>query len=73
MRRALLLGLVFAASGCQAGIAQRGPVATASLMCRLPRTEALCTHCNCLMPAGIDPNAMCPVCNCGKKAHECVR
>jgi len=35
--------------------------------------EAMCIHCNCLMPAGTDPNGMCPVCDCGKLAHECVR
>lgn len=35
--------------------------------------EAMCRHCNCLMPAGIDPDALCPVCECGRKAHECVR
>jgi hypothetical protein len=40
---------------------------------RMARGESMCVHCNCLMPAGIDPEAMCPVCKCGKRARECVR
>ena len=35
--------------------------------------ETMCKHCNCLMPAGVDPEALCPVCTCGHKARECVR
>ena len=35
--------------------------------------ETMCKHCNCLMPAGVDPEATCPVCTCGRKAHRCVR
>ena len=35
--------------------------------------ESMCKHCNCLMPAGVDPQATCPACNCGKRAHQCVR
>ena len=35
--------------------------------------EAMCRHCNCLMPAGTDPHAICKVCDCGKAAHQCMR
>ncbi len=35
--------------------------------------EYMCRHCNCVMPAGVDPEAACPVCNCGMKARECRR
>jgi len=37
------------------------------------RGEVLCKHCNCLMPASVDPETMCPVCNCKRRAHDCVR
>jgi hypothetical protein len=36
-------------------------------------SEYMCRHCNCLMPAGIDPEARCPVCDCQMKARECRR
>ena len=35
--------------------------------------EVMCKHCNCLMPAGLDPELMCPVCNCRKTVRECIR
>ena len=35
--------------------------------------EYMCRHCNCVMPAGVNPEAACPACNCGKKARECRR
>ena len=35
--------------------------------------EYMCKHCNCVMPAGVDPEAVCPVCNFGLKARECRR
>lgn len=35
--------------------------------------EVLCKHCNCLMPAGLDPQTTCPVCECGRRTHRCVR
>ena len=35
--------------------------------------EHLCKHCNCLMLAGTDLYAMCSVCNCKKRGHECLR
>ncbi len=33
----------------------------------------MCKHCNCVMPAGIDPGAMCPVCDCGFISLHCLR
>jgi len=33
----------------------------------------LCKHCNCYMPADVDPESKCTVCNCGYKAARCVR
>lgn len=56
-------GLLFT-SGC-AGPAQDTKLASTR--------ETMCRHCNCLMPSGVDPDAACPVCNCGRKAHRCVR
>ncbi len=50
--------------GCAGSTAQTRLASTAEVMCR---------HCNCLMPAGVDPEAICPVCKCGRKAHQCVR
>ncbi len=35
--------------------------------------EVACRHCNCLMPAGLDPAAACPVCRCHRMVHDCVR
>ena len=51
-----------------------GPAAGAPGLCALVSLpEGMCKHCNCLMPAGLDPSAKCPVCTCGRRAHECVR
>lgn len=33
----------------------------------------MCQHCNCVMPAGIDEQVICPVCDCGYQAHQCRR
>ncbi len=57
-----LLGALLAA-GC----------ATAAPEARFAALEHLCVHCNCLMPAGTEPDALCAACNCGKRAHQCVR
>ena len=56
--------LVLAGSGC-AGTLHESRLASAG--------ETMCKHCNCLMPSGADPERICPVCNCGKRAHQCVR
>ena len=33
----------------------------------------LCKHCNCYMPADVDPGSNCRVCNCGYRAGKCYR
>ena len=33
----------------------------------------MCKHCNCTMPASLDPGQMCPVCNCKFQVHDCIR
>ena len=58
----IALGLL---SGCANGGSPRTYLAQ--------NVETMCKHCNCLMPAHIDPEAKCPVCDCGRKAHACVR
>ena len=63
-RLARWLGVLLLASGCVATSATRR-------VASLP--EAGCKHCNCLMPAGVDPQATCPVCHCGRRTHQCVR
>ena len=35
--------------------------------------EYMCKHCNCVMPANVDPDKICPVCKCKRLAHECRR
>lgn len=65
MTRAWMLAALVAAGALQgcASVAQPAHLASSA--------ESLCKHCNCLMPAGIDPDAACPVCECGKRAHQC--
>jgi len=56
--------LVLTLSGCSGSF----------LQARLARGgEVLCKHCNCLMPADLEPGTMCPVCNCQHTARQCVR
>ena len=33
----------------------------------------LCRHCDCLMSKDTDLEGVCPVCDCGKTARECLR
>jgi len=33
----------------------------------------MCKHCNCTMPASLDPGRMCPVCNCKFQVKDCIR
>ena len=59
-----LVLLVAACSGC----------ASAPASVRFAKgLEVMCKHCNCLMPAGDEPGAMCPICDCGYTVHECER
>lgn len=37
------------------------------------RPEVMCKHCNCLMPSDVPAETMCPVCDCQRQAHQCVR
>ena len=64
MRRLLLVVVMTMLAGC-AGAAEAIRVAGGE--------EHLCKHCNCLMPAGVDPESLCSVCHCHKRAHQCVR
>jgi len=59
--------------GCHATTPERQGQSHISMLKRYSSAkEGLCVHCNCVMPAGIDPESICPVCKCGKKALECV-
>ena len=59
---------------CVAGCAVPFRSAGHTELCALvSMPEGMCKHCNCLMPAGLAPGAKCPVCKCGRQAHECVR
>jgi len=35
--------------------------------------EAMCKCCNCLMRVEARAEGICPICNCGHPAHQCVR
>ena len=35
--------------------------------------EIMCKHCNCLMPANLEAEVICPVCDCGYHANACER
>lgn len=71
---ALVSGIVMvAAVGCAGGGSQTTRLASATTCPRAPMGETMCKHCNCLMPAGVDPDAMCPVCHCKRHAIECRR
>ena len=63
-RQVVALSVLWALTGCTSLAAHRRMASSA---------ETMCKHCNCLMPAGVDPEAICPVCECGYKAHQCVR
>ena len=54
-----------------AGCAHNAPIRTARA--GVERMAVLCKHCNCTMPADVDPDSDCGVCNCGYKAAKCVR
>ena len=62
--RRILVAVLLVGAGC-AGNLHESRLASAG--------ETMCKHCNCLMPTGLDPERTCPVCNCGKRAHQCVR
>ena len=66
MRRAAVLSTALLLGGC-AGASPTVRLAGGGM------PEAMCVHCNCLMPAGVDPEVACPVCDCERRAHQCVR
>ena len=66
-RTAALFLLLVAAAGC----AHDAPVRTARA--GIEQMAVLCKHCNCTMPADVDPESKCAVCNCGYNAARCVR
>ncbi len=57
--------LALGASGCASMSQPRTALASAPQM--------VCKHCNCFMPADVDPQAACPVCNCHRQTHACRR
>ena len=66
-RAAGLFLLLLAAAGC----ARTPPVRTARA--GVEQMAVLCKHCNCYMPADVDPDSKCTVCNCGYTAARCIR
>ena len=69
MKRAAWLLLLLALAGCA-----RGHTALLCIARANPNEMALlCKHCNCYMPADVDPNSTCAVCNCGYRAGKCYR
>ena len=68
MTRAVVLFLLLASA---AGCAHDAPVRTARA--GVEQMAVLCKHCNCYMPADVDPESHCRACNCGYKAAKCVR
>ena len=51
----------------------RNPAAVRTALAREDSMALLCKHCNCYMPADVDPESACKVCNCGYKAARCIR
>ena len=67
-RAALALSLcLLSAAGC----ARAPQVRTARA--GVEQMAVLCKHCNCYMPADVDPESKCAVCECGYTAAKCVR
>ena len=61
----MAIGMLLWLSGCAHLQAPAARLAKSS--------EYLCKHCNCFMPADVDEQAICPVCDCGYPAHACRR
>ncbi len=66
-RAACLFLLMIAAAGC----ARNATLCIARA--RPDEMALLCKHCNCTMPADVDPDSKCTVCNCGYRAGKCYR
>ena len=68
MKRAAWLLALLALAGCASGKAQMR-----TALAHPDEMALLCKHCNCYMPADVDPGSKCTVCNCGYTAGRCVR
>ncbi len=68
MKRAAWLLILMALAGCASNEAL---VRTARA--HPDEMALLCKHCNCYMPADVDPDRKCTVCNCGYRAGKCYR
>ena len=71
MRPARRTGVLFLCLLSVAGCARASAVRIARA--GVEQMAVLCKHCNCTMPADVDPESKCAVCNCGYKAAQCVR
>ena len=67
MKAAALALILLSAAGC----ASPTPIRIARA--GVEQMAVLCKHCNCYMPADVDPESKCTVCNCGYSAARCVR
>ena len=65
IRSLMALGLLLLLTGCARVLSSSTRVATAAAY--------LCKHCNCFMPADVDQDKVCPVCDCGYLSHACRR
>ena len=61
--KALPWVLALSLMGCS-GLSQGPRVAWAGM--------TTCRHCNCLMPADVDPASRCAACHCGRPAYQCM-
>ena len=69
--RSMIRRIVYLGIFCMIGISGCAATTRTTQLAGLP--ESVCRHCNCLMPAGLDLQAKCSVCDCGKQNHACVR
>ncbi len=66
--------LLMAGSGCARPFEAGRTRAKQPGMCHLASSaQVVCKHCNCLMPADLNPAADCPACNCHRQVHQCHR
>ena len=68
MRAVAFTLTVLLLAGCASGKAE-----LRTARARPDEMALLCKHCNCYMPADVDPESNCTVCNCGYTAGRCVR
>ena len=63
----VMIGLAIAAAGCSHG------AYTGVSLSKPGVGLVMCKHCNCTMPADLDPESACPVCHCRYKVKACHR